>query len=155
MIEIKDGRFGRHVHATAPIPTGTLIIEGWGRRLPGRTRHSFQVDLDTHVLIPGPIELINHSCDPNCGVLVPRGAQTLQIYARRPIAAGEELRTDYASFEWHIEFMPKPCLCDTALCRGSVTGYKDLPETARRAYAPYIAEYLPELESSFRAAQVR
>ncbi|MEO8191111.1 MAG: SET domain-containing protein-lysine N-methyltransferase [Acidobacteriota bacterium] len=147
MIEVKDGRFGRHVHATRAIEPGTLIIEGWGPRLPSRTRHSFQVDVDTHVLVPGPIELINHSCDPNCGVLLPRGAQSLQIYARRLIAAGEELRTDYASFEWEIEFMPSPCLCETALCRGSVTGYKDLPEARRREYEPYVAEYLHMLET--------
>jgi hypothetical protein len=130
-------------------------VEGWGPQLPRRTRHSFQVDIDTHVLIPGPIELINHSCDPNCGVLVPSGAQSLQIYARKPIAPGEELRTDYASFEWEIEFMPKPCLCESAICRGSVTGYKDLPEPTRRAYAPYVAEYLHKLEATLGAAQTR
>ena len=49
--------------------------------------------------------------------------------------------------------MPKPCLCDTASCRGSVTGYKDFPEAVRRAYAPYVAEYLSHVDASLRSPQ--
>jgi hypothetical protein len=51
--------------------------------------------------------------------------------------------------------MPKRCLCESAICRGGVTGYKDLPEPTRRAYAPYVAEYLQKLEATLGAAQTR
>ncbi|HEY6065281.1 MAG TPA: SET domain-containing protein-lysine N-methyltransferase, partial [Thermoanaerobaculia bacterium] len=128
-----------------------LIVEGWGPRVPRRTRHSFQVDFDTHVLIPGPIELINHSCEPNCGVILPRAARSLRIHALRTIEPGEELFTDYATFEYEIEFMPTPCLCQSRRCRGTVTGYKDLPDALRQSYQPYIAEYLPALETALRS----
>src|SRR5206468_2375220 len=112
-----------------------------------RTRHSLQVDHDRHIVITGPIELINHSCDPNCGVLIRLDAEVLEIRARRPIPRGEELWTDYAMFEWEIEHMTDRCLCGTSLCRGRITGYWGLPEERREAYGPYVAAYLREADA--------
>lgn len=151
MIEIRDCRFGRGVFATRAIEAGEIVLTGWGHRSPRRTRHTFQVDHDTHVVIPGPIELINHSCEPNCGVLLRRGVERLEIHALRRIEPGEALSTDYATFEYEIQFLDGPCLCGTPSCRGRITGYKDLPEDLREAYGPYIAEYLQELDAVVRA----
>jgi hypothetical protein len=146
MIEIRDGDLGKAVHATELIEEGRCILRGWGSRISHRSRHSMQVDHDRHVVIPGPIELINHSCDPNCGVLVRPEAESLEIYALRPIAEGEELFTDYASFEYEILHMPGRCLCGTSICRGKITGYKDLPESRKAALGRYIAGYLREMD---------
>jgi len=145
-IEVRDGRLGKEVIATRRIEAATTILQGWGRRIPQRSRHSFQVDHDTHIVISSPIGLINHSCEPNCGVLVQRGANILEIHALRTIEPGEELTTDYATFEYEIEFMNDQCQCGSPRCRGRITGYKDLPPERRREYQPYIAEYLEELE---------
>jgi SET domain-containing protein len=42
---------------------------------------------------------INHSCEPSCGAVVlvtpDDGARHILIYARRNIAAGEEITCDY------------------------------------------------------------
>jgi hypothetical protein len=146
MIEVRDGRLGRAVYATAPLLPGRPVLQGWGPDVPARTRHSFQVDVDRHVVIPTPIELINHSCDPNCGVLLRRGVERLEIHPLRPIAPGEELTTDYATFEYSVEFMDGPCRCGSAACRGRITGYKDLPADRRAAFGPYLAEYLLDLD---------
>lgn len=147
MIEVRDGRFGKGVYAVEPIRPGRLILRGWGERVPKRTRHSFQVDHDTHIEIRTPIELINHSCEPNCGVLVRRDERVMEIHALTAIGPGEELFTDYASFEYEIEFMGEPCRCGTASCRVEITGYRDLPGHRRARYEPYIADYLREIEA--------
>lgn len=147
MYQVRDGRLGKCVHATRDIEAGERIMRGLGHRVPNRTRHSLQVDFEKHLVVPGPLELINHSCDPNCGVVVLPDEDSIEIYARRPIRAGEELGTDYASFEYEILFMPGPCLCGSPICRGRITGYRDLPEETRLAYGRYIAPYLLEIDS--------
>jgi uncharacterized protein len=147
MFEIREGHLGRAVYATKPIATGEVIFQGRGERIPQRTRHSFQIDVDTHVVVRTPIELMNHSCEPNCGVLVRREAMVLEIHALRTIEEGEELTTDYATFEVEIQFMDGPCLCGSAHCRGRITGYWALPADRRAALGPYIAEYLRELDA--------
>jgi hypothetical protein len=147
MIEVREGRLGKSVYAARRLEPGAILLSGWGPRVPVRTRHSLQVDHDTHIVTGPPIELINHSCEPNCGVLVRRAAELLEIHALRRIEAGEELTTDYATFESDIWFMKGPCLCGARACRGRITGYWDLPPERRAAYLPYIAEYLREREA--------
>jgi hypothetical protein len=147
MIEVRDGRLGKSVLASQPIEKGEIILRGWGHRVPHRTQHSIQVDFDTHILIPSPIQMLNHSCDPNCGVLIRRETEELEIHALRDIQAGDELWIDYATFEWEIKFMTGRCLCGSSICRGSITGYKDMPRNRREAYGPFIAEYLVEMDA--------
>ena len=144
MIEVKDNRFGKSVYAAQPIKKGTVILNGWGHLIKERTQHSIQVEIDTHVIIEGPLQLINHSCEPNCGVLIRRDVESLEIHAIRDIAEGEELYIDYATFEYEIKHFPSRCLCQKPACRGAITGFKDLPQSRRDAYGPYIAEYLRE-----------
>jgi len=153
-VEIRPSALGRSVYARQPFREGEVVASGWGPRSPRRTRHTFQVGLDHHVLIENEVEIINHSCDPNCGVLLPLGATCLQVVARGPIAPGEELTIDYAMFEYAIEFMPDDCLCGSPLCRRRVTGYRDLPAARRREYGRFIAGYLPLLEAGLLEAAI-
>jgi hypothetical protein len=149
MIEVREGRFGKSVFATHGIEKGTVVLSGWGGPSPnGRTIHSFQVDTDRHIIIEGPIQLINHSCEPNCGVYLRQGIEALEIHALRDIQPGEELFTDYATFEFEIENFPHRCACGSRQCRGRITGYKDLPLETREKYGVYIAEYLEEMDAS-------
>jgi hypothetical protein len=152
MIEIRDGRLGKGVATITEVAAGTVILRGWGPRVPQRTRHSIQVDRDTHVVIPPPIAFLNHSCAPNCGVLVRNEVPVLEIHALTTIAPGEELTIDYATFESEIEHMTGPCLCGAPSCRGRVTGYRDLTEERRAAYGPYVAPYLREIDAAVAAA---
>jgi hypothetical protein len=147
MIEILDGRLGKGVYTTRDLPRGAVVLTGRGVTTPRRTRHSIQVDHDTHVLFGQPIELINHSCEPNCGLLVRRGDPVVEVHALRPLAAGEELTFDYASWEEEIEFMPGPCLCGAPSCRHRITGFDGLPPERRAALGPYVAEYPREADA--------
>lgn len=145
MVEIREGRLGRSVYLTRPVEAGERILGGRAWRVPRRTRHSFQVDVETHAEMDGPVPLINHGCEPNCGLLIFPEEIRLEVYALRPIRAGEELTHDYAAFEDEIQFMPGLCLCGAPACRGRITGYKDLPEERRAALGRYIAPYLLRL----------
>jgi hypothetical protein len=151
MIEIRPGRLGRSVFAVEPLRRGQVLWTGWGERVPDRTRLSIQVDHDTHIDFPTPLCLVNHSCEPNCGLLIHNGRRELELHALRDIVAGEELSWDYATAEYEILFMPSHCLCRSARCRGRITGYKDLPAERRRAYGRYVARYLREREAAVLA----
>ena len=58
----------------------------------------------------------NHSCDPN---LWWTDAYTLS--ARRDVAAGEELTSDYATSTADPSFLLR-CHCESTRCRGMITG---------------------------------
>ncbi|CAM9396626.1 unnamed protein product [Heterosigma akashiwo] len=61
---------------------------------------------------------INHSCDPNCysQVIVHEGRKKIVVYAKRAVAAGEELCYDYKFPTEDAEKLV--CLCGAARCRG-------------------------------------
>jgi hypothetical protein len=102
------------------------------------------VDVDAHIVPPPPIVYLNHSCEPNCGLLIRRHAEELEVRALRPVAPGEELTVDYATLEYEIAGYHGRCYCGAPSCRGKITGYKDLPAALRAAYGPYVAEHLRE-----------
>jgi D-alanine-D-alanine ligase len=68
----------------------------------------------------------NHSCDPNTVY------QGLEVIARRPIAAGEELTLDYATM-LNEQSEPFDCHCGAPTCRGVVRGTPGNSVTARAA----------------------
>lgn len=150
-IELRNSRLGQSVYTVRPFQKGQLIFCSWGVFSTRRSRHSIQIDHDSHLIPDPPLQFFNHSCAPNCGLLIRSGADEIGVHALRRIEPGEELTIDYDTFEYEIEFMPGPCLCKTPSCRGRITGYKDLPAHLRKAYGPYVAEYLRETEAPLLA----
>lgn len=153
MLEVREGRLGRSVHASRPIYPGEIVLTGRSVLSPHQTRHTLQCDHDTHVLVGEPAELINHSCEPNCGIILGREAGPFEVHALRSIARGEELTLDYATLESNIRYMPEICLCGVSECRGRVTGIADLPLERREELGPYVAEYLREAEMPVAASR--
>jgi hypothetical protein len=122
--------FGGHVTTGATL--ATLPPERQGR--------SIQIDDDLYLVsaeLPEAGDMLNHSCEPNLGLL---GASVLVTV--REVAAGEELTFDYATCD-SSDYDEFTCECETATCRGTVTG-RDwmLPEIQRRYqgwFSPYLA----------------
>lgn len=83
--------------------------------------------------------LINHSCDPNCGI---HGkGKDFRIVTMRPVLKGEELTFDYEMTEdsdWHME----TCQCGSSICRKQIGAFKNMPPDVRKKYKGYIADYL-------------
>lgn len=95
----------------------------------------------TVIMLKEPIRYVNHSCDPNAFCRIIEGVRCL--VARRTIAAGEEICTDY-NVNSAIDGFAMPCRCGSARCRGTVTeNFFDLPSALQR-------EYLPLLDAWFR-----
>jgi hypothetical protein len=85
-----------------------------------------------------PVDYMNHSCEPNCGV---RGS--VVIVARRDIAPGEELTFDYGTTDtdrWVLE-----CVCGAPSCRRRLTGQDWRDPTFQARHAGYLSLYVEEL----------
>ncbi|GAB2291635.1 hypothetical protein Dimus_025890 [Dionaea muscipula] len=67
----------------------------------------------------GIARFINHSCEPNCytKVISVEGEKKIFIYAKRNIAAGEEITYNY---KFPLEEEKIPCNCGSKRCRGSL-----------------------------------
>jgi cyanophycin synthetase len=145
-IEVRENGKGKGVYTLRPWQKGDVIHRGWGPRTSQRSRHSIEVDRDMHVIPLPPLQLLNHSCEPNCGLLIRRGVTEMELHALRSIVPGEELTIDYATFESTIRHFDGPCQCEAPSCRRSITGYVGLPRALREAYGIYIAEHLRPAE---------
>lgn len=86
----------------------------------------------------GLAELINHSCDPNCGI---KGKS--MIVAMKDIPSGEQLTWDYAMTEDSDWYFPG-CLCGSSECSGTIGPYRDLSDEKRKIYEPYTSKWLLE-----------
>ena len=90
-----------------------------------------------------PLRYGNHSCDPNLWMV-----DSITQAARRDIAVGEEVTTDYGTVSvirsWQME-----CRCGSRLCRGVVTGEDwrrpDLRERYRDHFMPFLNERIRHL----------
>jgi len=75
----------------------------------------------------------NHSCDPNLWLTAPA-----ELGARRPIEAGDEVTSDYATYTmapaWRLR-----CNCGSALCRGTITGDDRRRSELQERYAGHFA----------------
>ena len=135
---------GRGVVARADITPGAVIGDYLGtiRRPPRDDRATSHADQpyamyrnERELIDPDPssvgIHLINHGCEPNCGIALHRG-HVLYVATRR-VFAGEELVVSY--------WLPTPdrdepwnrCACGAVHCRGVM----DLPEVEYRATEAY------------------
>jgi len=130
------------VIATRPFAAGETVMVGFlVGALIANDSHATQVGPDSWARHGGLGPMVNHSCDPNCGVRL-NDAQAFDFVARQPISAAQELTFDYAMRNFTIDHFPAVCLCGTARCRGSVTGWKDLPAARKADYGELVAPYL-------------
>jgi hypothetical protein len=141
-----DGK-GDGVLATHGFASGDTVMVGFlVGPLTGNDSHATQVGPDRWARHGGLGPKVNHSCDPNCGVRL-NAAQAFDFVARRPIDAGQEVTFDYAMRNYTIDHFPAACLCGAAECRGSVTGWKDLPPARKADYGELVAPYLRAMDA--------
>jgi hypothetical protein len=146
-----DGK-GDGVLATRPFAAGETVMVGFlVGALTGNDSHATQVGPGRWARHGGLGAKVNHSCDPNCGVRLNDG-QAFDFVARRPIGAGQELTFDYAMRNFTIDHFPAVCLCGAARCRGSVTGWKDLPAARKADYGELVAPYLRAMDNDNQQA---
>ena len=145
-------KFGRGLFAVSKISKGETIVEFDGRVYTAKTAmdlpNNSPLFVQDHAVQFSEIQyrwsnygtLMNHSCDPNCGV---HGiGKSFRIVAMKPIAKGEELTFDYEMTEnsdWRME-----CKCGSPICRKVIGAYRIMPLEIKKKYKGYIASYLVE-----------
>lgn len=147
-----SGIAGRGIHATERIAAGTVLVTERGPIVDQRTIdavHAFGFECELRVgwglySLHRPIHddneggYINHSCNPNAGLVDIRTWAAL-----RDIEAGEEITCDYGTFETEAGWM-LACCCGSPNCRGTITGTDHrLPELKLRLgqyFAPYLRD---------------
>lgn len=142
------GEKGWGSFATEPISAGETVAAfgGWVVILDvlqtlseDRQSRSIQVDDDLYLVAgetPEAGDMLNHSCEPNCGLL----GQTLLV-TMRDIARGEELTFDYAMCD-ASDYDEFRCLCEQPACRGIVTGSDWRSPELQEKYAGWFSPYL-------------
>ncbi len=85
-----------------------------------------------------PVDYMNHSCDPNCGV---KGQ--IIVVARRDIAPGEELTFDYSTTD--TVGLDMECSCGAPSCRRRVTSDEWESPEFRRRHEGYLSTYIAEM----------
>ncbi|MBS0533557.1 MAG: SET domain-containing protein [Proteobacteria bacterium] len=123
LYRVGRARTGLGLFAAADIPSGKLLIEYTGTRIP--TRQAREIDkrrankylfeIDNRFTIDGSprtnlARYVNHSCDPNTEAESNRGR--LMFRTVRKIAKDEEITLDYGEEHMELYFGPGGCLCD-------------------------------------------
>lgn len=143
-LSVRKTRLGRGVFATKMIRRGEIVavfdgpilddnFDGWNDDL---LNHAIQIGKDLWRDSKGVARLINHSCEPNCGI-----KKLNNIVAMRTIRPGEEITWDYEMTEKSSWWRMK-CLCGTPSCRKRIGNFKNLPQHTREKYKGFISEWL-------------
>lgn len=145
-------------YAIEPIPAGETVagFGGWvvdratlESMDTDRQARSIQVDHELYLVsgaTPEPGDMLNHSCDPNCGV---SGSNI--IVAMRDIEVGEELTFDYAMTD-ASDYDEFACLCGMDACRGIVTGADWRDPILQAKYYGYFSHYVVRCIKALPAA---
>ena len=138
---------GDGIFTTRPFAAGeTLLVGRIEKRLSKNHSHASQIGEHEYVLFAGLISTFNHSCEPNCGIkLNVHGGH--DFVAMRHINANEEATFDYAMRNYRINHFPGICTCGEKACRGSITGWRDLPQSCKDRYSGFVAPYLLEMDA--------
>ena len=134
-----SAKHGRGAFAAVPIRRGTRIIEYTGERITHaeadaryddeamERHHTFLMIVNRRWVLDAAVggndaRFINHSCDPNCEIVVARGRVFIEAIA--DIRPGEEITYDYAyereGEDEVIAIARYPCRCGAVRCRGTI-----------------------------------
>lgn len=144
VIVLETSNKGQGVFANKNFDSGDIVIEGkpMEKRLE-RTWQTLQMDINIHVRLDQPFELVNHCCNPNCGIKLNR-FNGYNLVAMKTISQGEEITFDYCMSEWISIAVPN-CNCQSSICRGSIKGGKFLSDMLLERYQGFLAPYYEKL----------
>jgi hypothetical protein len=135
-VEVGSGALGRGVFATRSFRPGQPILEFSGpvlnhdevHALGGDRAYALQVGADEYLDTMPPGRYVNHSCDPNAGIVNDR-----MLIALRSVEAGEEIQLDYSTTmsrdHWTME-----CRCGQPACRRVILDFHHLPPITQNRY---------------------
>lgn len=87
-----------------------------------------QLGKNLYINLEEPMRFINHSCNPNTGII-----NDVTLIALRDIQEGEELYFDYST-SMDEDYWVMQCMCGEANCRKTIKDFKYLPLQAKQKY---------------------
>lgn len=137
---------GEGIFALQPFKRGEILYAGVLDGAPvDNHSHASQISKTKFGFHTGLGSILNHSCNPNCGIIINESGAH-DIVAMEGLAAGDEATYDYAMRNYRIDHFPSPCCCGNTNCRGTITGWINLPQQRKDAYAGFVAPYLLEID---------
>ena len=137
---------GDGVYATKEFKRKDLVMRGnVEKETDYNTPWSDQAGIDRFIVRDGLASKVNHSCSPNVGYQDNQDGG-MDYIAFRDIQSGDEIVVDYAMGNYKVEHMPE-CLCGSAGCRKSITGWKDLSDEIKKEYEGFHVAYLIDLDA--------
>jgi len=135
---------GRGVFAVEPIKKDELVAEfdgeiyNWDddRWTDELADHCIQFEELRWRDSKGIARVINHSCEPNCGI-----KNLFQVVAMRDILPDEEITWDYEMTENH-PYWRMECKCGSKIYRKIIGKHENMPQEIRDKYKGYISEWL-------------
>jgi uncharacterized protein len=138
---------GHGLVATEVIPKGSTVILWNGFHLvtwewlqgQGKDTQEDAIQLTDSLFglgSPEKADLINHSCEPNCGML-----GQVQVVAMRDIQQSEEVFIDYAMIDAR-PINDFHCSCGSSLCRGTISGDDWKRPELQERYKGYFSVYV-------------
>jgi uncharacterized protein len=116
----------------------TFVTFEWLRQQPRKIQEN-AIQLTDDLFTYGVREkadFINHSCEPNCGLV-----GQVQIVTLRDVKKDDELCIDYAMLN-SAPICEFPCCCGSALCRKQVTGDDWMRKELQNRYRGYFCSFV-------------
>ncbi|MBI5090956.1 MAG: SET domain-containing protein-lysine N-methyltransferase [Candidatus Hydrogenedentes bacterium] len=120
---------GRALRATVAFRQGERVAQLSGILIRHTTLDTIQISPALHVSDPWFCRFLLHSCDPNLIIEI----TVMEARATRDIRPGEYLTIDYAATE-DVLGSQFHCHCGSPHCRGWMTGRREKPNDAGRAF---------------------
>lgn len=138
---VRDTISGKGVFADRQFAKGTVLFPFTGPVLPESALPTPYATAEDHYIQVGPKrfmgpsggidDLVNHSCDPNAGLVF--RSDRIDIVAIRDIPAGEEIAFDYSTTMRDDPWTMR-CACGSPTCRGVVAEFARLPDDVKKRY---------------------
>lgn len=132
---------GNGIFTTVHIPAKVPIIEFRGevctaKQLPQDSSIYLQIGPDTFLSPTGTIngvDFINHSCDPNCNMMVV-GKRAI-LFSLYEILPNTQLTFDYSTTSTDsLDDWKMTCLCGSPKCRKTISGHQYLSKEQQQEY---------------------
>ena len=140
-LELKNCGHGKGVFAKHKINAGESILRFSGplfhaENLPNpySAENDYYLQIGPDIFLGPSYDLddyVNHSCDPNSGVIISSGI--VDLIAIRPIFPGSEITFDYSTtmdnFWWEMN-----CACGSEKCRQKIKNFVALADEIKESY---------------------
>ena len=140
-VEVQETAVGQGLFATQRFGEEAIVGEVKGELIDDAdygSDYCMHLDDDAKLEPEGPFRFLNHSCQPNCELVIWKTRKTggvrcprLWVQTLKGVKNGEELTIDYG---WPAD-AAIPCLCQSARCRGWIVDAKELKKLLRRRRA--------------------